>query len=93
MALSIPDVLVIGAGPAALVIAAELAERGLAVTALAPADPAAPWLNTYGIWVDEVEALGLSPLFSHRWAETVSHFGPGGGGDSPADAPLPHGSA
>ncbi len=93
MALSIPDVLVIGAGPAALVIAAELAERGLAVTALAPADPAAPWLNTYGIWVDEVEALGLSPLLSHRWAETVSHFGPGGGGDSPADAPLRHGRA
>jgi lycopene cyclase-like protein len=86
-------VLVIGAGPAALVIAAELAERGLDVTALALGDPAAPWINTYGIWVDEVEALGLGPLLSHRWNDTVSHFGAGGGGESPADAPLHHGRA
>jgi len=86
-------VLVIGAGPAALVIAAELAERGLEVTALAPGEPTTPWINTYGIWVDEVEALGLGPLLSHRWADTVSHFGAGGGGDSPADAPLSHGRA
>jgi len=92
-ALSDSDVLVIGAGPAALVIAAELAERGLSVTALAPADPAAPWVNTYGIWVDEVEALGLNPLLSHRWDDTVSHFGSGGGGESLADAPLRHGRA
>jgi lycopene cyclase-like protein len=88
------DVLVLGAGPAALVIAAELAERGLGVTVLAPADPAAAWINTYGIWVDEVEALGLSGLLSHRWSETLSFFGPGGGGADPvADAPLRHGRA
>ena len=93
--LSDSDVLVLGAGPAALVIAAELAERGLAVTALAPGDPAAPWVNTYGIWVDEVEALGLSPLLSHQWQDTVSYFGAGAGasGDSTADAPLRHGRA
>ncbi|MFM7313443.1 MAG: lycopene cyclase family protein, partial [Cyanobium sp.] len=85
----------IGAGPAALVIAAEMAGRGLRVEALAPSDPAAPWLNTYGIWVDEVEALGLSGLLSHRWDDTVSHFGPGGEGGPPlsADAPLRHGRA
>lgn len=87
--------LVLGAGPAALVIAAELAERGVAVTALAPADPATPWVNTYGIWVDEVEALGLSHLLSHRWSDTVSYFGSGGGarGDLAGDAPLRHGRA
>ncbi len=88
--------LVIGAGPAALVIAAELAERGLAVTALAPGDPAAPWLNTYGIWVDEVEALGLSQLLSHRWSDTLSYFGAGAGGlgqEPASDAPLRHGRA
>lgn len=83
--------LVLGAGPAALVIAAELAERGLAVNGLAPADPASPWVNTYGIWVDEVEALGLTGLLSHRWQDTVSYFGPGG--DPAADAPLRHGRA
>jgi len=44
------SVLVIGAGPAALCIAAALAERGVQVIGLAPDDPEAPWANTYGIW-------------------------------------------
>ena len=92
-ALSDSDVLVIGAGPAALVIAAELAEKGLAVTALSPADPRTAWVNTYGIWADEVEALGLSPLLSHRWLDTVSYFGDGGAQVDGGDAPLPHGRA
>jgi lycopene epsilon-cyclase len=73
------DGLVIGAGPAALAIAAELGERGLSVAALAPAEPSAPWANTYGIWAREVDDLGLGHLLSHRWDDSVSHFGPGGG--------------
>ncbi|MFN6339478.1 MAG: lycopene beta cyclase [Cyanobacteriota bacterium] len=87
------DVLVIGAGPAALAIAAELATRGLAVGALAPADPAAPWSNTYGIWAEEVDALGLGSLLSHRWTDTVSYFGPGGsgvGGEPSEDGLIHH---
>ncbi len=75
------DVLVIGAGPAALAIAAELAEQGLEVAALALSDPASPWTNTYGIWAEEVEALGLEHLLSHRWDDTISHFGSGPGDD------------
>jgi lycopene cyclase-like protein len=82
------DGLVIGAGPAALAIAAELGERGLAVAALAPLDPATPWENTYGIWAEEVDALGLAHLLSHRWSDTVSYFGPGG---HPAADPAPEG--
>ncbi len=92
-ALSDSDVLVIGAGPASLVIAAELAERGLAVTALAPGDPAAPGLTTYGFWVDEVEALGLTSLLSHQWQDTVSYFGAGGASLDGGDVPLQHGRA
>ena len=76
--------LVLGAGPAALAIADALLERGLTVQGLAPTDPASPWANTYGIWGEEVDALGLSHLLSHRWSDTVSHFGPG-------EAPLRHG--
>ncbi|MFM7514517.1 MAG: lycopene beta cyclase [Cyanobium sp.] len=72
------DVLVIGAGPAALSIAAELGGQGLAIAALAPCDPTAPWTNTYGIWADEVDSQGLAHLLSHRWSDTVSYFGPGG---------------
>ncbi len=72
------DVLVVGAGPAALSIAAELGALGIGVAALAPLDPTAPWTNTYGIWTEEVDALGLGHLLSHRWSNTVSYFGPGG---------------
>jgi lycopene cyclase-like protein len=75
---AVRDVLVIGAGPAALSIAAELGARGLTVAGLAPGDPTAPWTNTYGIWAEEVDTLGLGHLLSHRWSDTVSYFGPGG---------------
>ena len=78
----------IGAGPAALAIAPELAVLGLAVEALAAADPHAPWVNTYGIWADEVEALGLAHLLAHRWSDTVSWFGTGGPDDA---GPTHHG--
>ena len=71
------DVLVLGGGPAALCIAAALADEGLAVALLAPHDPRALWPNTYGIWGDEVDALGLGHLLEHRWSHTVSYFGAG----------------
>ncbi|MEB3354451.1 MAG: lycopene cyclase family protein [Cyanobacteriota bacterium] len=70
-----PDVLVIGAGPAALCIAGALAQLGVVVHGLAPDDPAAPWPNTYGIWGPEVDALGLEHLLGHRWSDTRSSFG------------------
>jgi lycopene beta-cyclase len=69
------QVLVIGAGPAALCISAALAERGVQVMGLAPEDPRAPWPNTYGIWGPEVDELGLQALLEHRWSDTTSCFG------------------
>ena len=77
-ALTTPDVLVIGAGPAALAIATELGRRGVSVEALSATEPEAPWVNTYGIWGEEVDALGLAHLLAHRWSDTVSYFGAGG---------------
>ena len=69
------DVLVLGAGPAALCIAAALCEQGVGVQGLAPEDPETPWPNTYGIWGPEVDALGLQHLLGHRWHNTCSYFG------------------
>lgn len=67
------DALVIGAGPAGLLLAAALGQEGLAVQGLALADPATPWPNTYGIWVDELEDLGLAQFLTHRWKDCVVH--------------------
>ncbi len=71
-----PEVLVVGAGPAALCLATALAGRGLRVKALAERQPDHPWANTYGIWGQEVDGCGLSHLLAHRWSDTVSWFGP-----------------
>ncbi len=72
------DVLVLGGGPAALCIASELHQRGVAVVGVAPQPVQTPWPNTYGIWADELKAVGLEHLIAHRWSDTVSYFGVGG---------------
>ena len=84
------DVLVLGGGPAALSIASELVQRGVAVAGIAPDPIDSPWPNTYGIWVRELEDLGLDHLLQHRWSDTVSHFGSGGSADQ--DQPTCHGT-
>ncbi|NMF82449.1 lycopene beta cyclase [Nodosilinea sp. P-1105] len=67
------DVLVIGAGPAGLFMAVTLGQAGLAVQGVAPHAPTRPWPNTYGIWADELEDLGLTQFLSHRWKDCVVH--------------------
>ena len=51
-------IVVVGAGPAGLWLAAHLARRGVK---LAIVDPQldAPWPNTYGVWADELEGLEI----------------------------------
>jgi lycopene cyclase-like protein len=67
------DALVVGAGPAGLAIAAALAQAGLRVAGLAPDPPDAPWPNTYGVWADQVEPLGLAHTLSHRWTDCAAY--------------------
>ena len=69
------DVLVIGSGPAGLSLATALEQRGLQVEGLSPEAPTKPWRNTYGIWADELEALGMEGFLCHRWHNTVVHMG------------------
>ncbi|MBW7885352.1 MAG: lycopene cyclase family protein [Caldilineaceae bacterium] len=69
------DALVIGAGPAGLAMAATLGEAGLRVAGIAPQEPDAPWPNTYGIWVDELEPLGLTGMLGHSWHDCTVYAG------------------
>ena len=71
------DVLILGDGPAALCLAAELVERRINVGLIAPSAAEEPWLNTYGIWAFELESCNITHLLSHRWKNTVSYFGNG----------------
>lgn len=69
------DVLVIGSGPAGLFLATALAQRGLTVEGLSAIDPQTPWPNTYGIWADELEALGMEKYLGKRWQNTTANMG------------------
>lgn len=72
-----PDVLVVGSGPAGLSLGTALAQRGLQVEGLSAIAPQTPWPNTYGIWADELEALGMSEFLEHRWQDTLAYMGDG----------------
>jgi lycopene beta-cyclase len=63
------DAIVVGAGPAGLSIAAELCRLGLRLLGVSPKQPETPWANTYGIWCDDLEILGLGDLLAHRWSD------------------------
>jgi lycopene beta-cyclase len=71
------DVLVIGAGPAGTIIAAALCDQGLRVQGLTATPLRSPWPNTYGIWRDELEALGLTDLLGYTWQNGSSYFAQG----------------
>ncbi|MBE9028238.1 lycopene cyclase family protein [filamentous cyanobacterium LEGE 11480] len=71
------DALVIGAGPAGIIIAAALSDQGLRVQGLTATPLRATWPNTYGIWRDELEALGLEDLLGYAWENCVSYFSQG----------------
>lgn len=59
----VADVAVVGCGPAGLALAAELGKLGLSV-ALIGRD--VPFVNNYGVWLDEFEALGLKHTLDAR---------------------------
>ena len=67
-----PDVLVVGAGPAGLALAAACARLGLSVAVLAP-DPEAPWIPNYGAWAAELPD-GWCAWAAAAWPEVVVHI-------------------
>jgi len=69
----VTDVLVVGGGPAALALAAELAARGLSVRLVAP-HPPRPFPATYGAWLDELPPLALTCL-TDVWTDVRAYLG------------------
>ncbi|UPR03242.1 lycopene epsilon cyclase [Chloropicon primus] len=74
------DVLVVGCGPAGMALASSLAEesakRGGAVK-VGLIGPDVPFVNTYGVWMDEFEELGLEGCVEKVFDDAISHFGDG----------------
>lgn len=64
------DVVVIGAGPAGLSLSAALARRGVRTLCVDPTLDK-KWPNNYGVWLDELEPLGLGDCASHAWDKTT----------------------
>jgi lycopene cyclase-like protein len=67
------DLIIVGGGPAGLVLAAEAGEAGLRVVVLAGERSA--WTANYGAWVDRFEALGVTGCFSQVWSDVDVHLG------------------
>eukprot|EP00166_Cyanidium_caldarium_P004190 ctg_433.g262 len=78
------DVVIVGAGPAGLSLAAAFAEenrragatahkRALSVVVVDP-DLARRWVPNYGVWVDEIDSLGIGHCLAAQWPRTTSYF-------------------
>ncbi|EFN58632.1 hypothetical protein CHLNCDRAFT_19656 [Chlorella variabilis] len=65
------DVAVVGAGPAGLALAAELAQQGLSVVLVSPESK---FVNNYGVWLDEFKDLGLEHTLDTVWDDAVCFF-------------------
>ncbi|PNH03618.1 Lycopene beta cyclase, chloroplastic/chromoplastic [Tetrabaena socialis] len=68
------DLIVAGAGPAGVAVAARVAAAGFSVCVIDP-DPLAHWPNNYGVWLDEFQAMGLEDVVHVVWpkAKVESH--------------------
>jgi lycopene beta-cyclase len=60
------DLVVAGAGPSGLAVAARVAAAGYSVCVIDP-NPLGIWPNNYGVWVDEFEAMGLEDCLEVIW--------------------------
>jgi xanthine/CO dehydrogenase XdhC/CoxF family maturation factor len=70
------DLAVAGAGPSGLAVAERVAAAGFSVVVIDP-NPLAPWINNFGVWCDEFEAMGLDDCFDVVWSEAVVHLDSG----------------
>ncbi|KAJ7516993.1 hypothetical protein O6H91_21G023300 [Diphasiastrum complanatum] len=67
------DLVVVGAGPAGLAVAARVSTAGLSVCCIDPW-PQSIWPNNYGVWVDEFEDLDLLDCVDYTWSSAVVYI-------------------
>ena len=63
----IADIIVIGAGPAGLCIACDLADLGCSVALVTPDDQLS-WNNTFGVWSDDLRQSPLADCIAREWS-------------------------
>lgn len=71
---ALQDVVVVGCGPAGMYLAYQLALKGVKV-ALIGRD--APFVNNYGVWLDEFKDLGFEDTLDRSWPDALCYFGEG----------------
>eukprot|EP00213_Chloropicon_mariensis_P005095 CAMPEP_0197470940 /NCGR_PEP_ID=MMETSP1309-20131121/1740_1 /TAXON_ID=464262 /ORGANISM="Genus nov. species nov., Strain RCC998" /LENGTH=596 /DNA_ID=CAMNT_0043008217 /DNA_START=280 /DNA_END=2070 /DNA_ORIENTATION=+ len=75
------DILVVGCGPAGLALACELAEKSKTMLGsgsdvkIGLVGPDVPFVNTYGVWEDEFQELGLTHCLEKVYKDAVNYFG------------------
>eukprot|EP00878_Enallax_costatus_P003937 GHUV01004158.1.p1 GENE.GHUV01004158.1~~GHUV01004158.1.p1 ORF type:complete len:394 (+),score=37.38 GHUV01004158.1:262-1443(+) len=65
------DALVVGCGPAGIYLAAQLAAKGLSVGLVGPDTP---FVNNYGVWVDEFNAIGMGHTLERVFDDALCYF-------------------
>lgn len=65
------DLVVVGCGPAGMCLAAEAAKQGLSVGLVGPD---LPFVNNYGVWTDEFDALGLENCIEQTWRDSAMYI-------------------
>src|SRR5690606_3087025 len=71
-----PELWIVGAGPAALLLADACVARGVAVGLLVP-DLRTTWPRNYGLWLDDAEALGVDGHLARCWSRAQARFAAG----------------
>jgi lycopene cyclase-like protein len=71
-----PELWIVGAGPAALLLADACVARGVSVGLLAP-DLRSAWPRNYGLWLDDAELFGVVGQLAHRWPRVEARFAAG----------------
>ena len=64
------DVAVVGCGPAGVALASELGRRGAKVALVGPD---APFVNNYGVWLDEFQEIGMEDCLDQVWDSAVCY--------------------